>query len=85
MKIKDSYILSEVGDDSLIIPTDGTFNDVVRINDTAKFIIECLREETTKENVIDELEKEYDAKRDEIEDAFDSTIEALKKIGALEE
>lgn len=85
MKIKDSYILSEVGDDSLIIPTDGTFNGVVRINDTAKFIIECLREETTKENVIDELEKEYDAKRDEIEDAFDSTIEALKKIGALEE
>lgn len=85
MKIKDSYILSEVGDDSLIIPTDGTFSGVMRINDTAKFIIECLREETTKENVIDELEKEYDAKRDEIEDAFDSTIEALKKIGALEE
>ena len=85
MKIKDGFIISEIADEALLVPTDGTFGGVVRINDTAKFIIECLQEETTKENVIDKLSKEYDAKRDELENAFDSTLEVLKKIGALEE
>ena len=85
MKIKDGFIISEIADEALLVPTNGAFSGVVRINDTAKFIIECLQEETTKENVIDKLSKEYDAKRDELENAFDSTLEVLKKIGALEE
>ena len=53
MKIKDDFIISEIADEALLVPTDGAFGGVVRINDTAKFIIECLREETTKEKVID--------------------------------
>ena len=84
MKIKDGFILSEIADEALLVPTKGAFNGIVRINDTAKFIIECLREETTKENIIDKLSKEYDAKRDELEKSVDITFEVLKKIGALE-
>ena len=63
MKIKDSFIISEITDEALLIPTDGAFSGVVRINDTAKFIIECLQEETTKENVIDNLGKKSDTVR----------------------
>lgn len=85
MKIKDSFIISEIADKTLLVPTDGAFCGVVHINDTAKFIIECLQEETTKESVIEKLANEYDAKRDELEDALESTLEVLKKIGALEE
>lgn len=85
MKIKDDFIISEIADEALLVPTDGAFSGVVRINDTAKFIIECLREETTKEKVIDKLASEYDAKRDELEKSFDTTFEVLKKISALEE
>lgn len=85
MKIKDGFIISEIADESLLVPTDGSFGGVVRINDTARFIIECLQEETTKEKVIEKLQKEYDAKRDELAHSVDITLEVLKKIGALEE
>lgn len=85
MKIKDSYILSKVGDDSLIISTDESFSGFVRINDTAKFIFECLQEETTKECILEKMEKEYEAARDEFVKSIDITLETLRKIGALEE
>lgn len=52
MKIKDGFIISEIADESLLVPTDGAFGGVVRINDTAKFIIECLQEETTKKMLL---------------------------------
>lgn len=85
MRIKDSYILSEVGDDSVIIPVEGAFSGVVRINDTAKFIFECLLEETTKESVLDRMAKKYDAERDKLAESVNVTLKTLRQIGALEE
>ena len=85
MKLKEDFIITAVGDDTLLVPVEGAFGGVVRINKTAKFIIECLQEETTKESILDKMAKKYDAGRDELDESVEITLKTLRKIGALEE
>ena len=85
MKLKDSFILSEVGEDFLLLSTDNTFSGVVRLNHTAKFIIECLQKDTAKEDILRQMAEKYDAKRDELAESVEITIKTLREIGALEE
>ena len=50
----------------------------------APFIVNCLKSETTVEQIVDRMAAEYDAPRDVIASDVAKIIEKLKGIGAID-
>ncbi len=86
MKLKRNYITQDVGDSQIMVATGETnFNGMVKSNKTAAFIIDCLRTETTREEIVEKMLEKYDATADVIGSDVDKVISELRKIGAIEE
>ena len=58
---------------------------MVRSNKTAAFIIDLLKEETTKEKIVAAMLERYDAEEQVISADVDKVIDALRSIGAIDE
>lgn len=57
----------------------------MRSNPTAAFIIDCLKEDTTEEKIVDAMCAKYDASREQISADLAEILVKLRNIGALEE
>lgn len=86
MKLKSEFITHMAADQQVMvcIRSDG-FRGLVRSNKTAAEIIDLLKRETTRDRLISELEKTYDAPKSVLADSVDTVLNNLRKIGALEE
>ena len=85
MKLKSGYITQDIDDTQFLVPVgDGTFGGVIRSNKTAAFIVNCLKEETTEEEIVDALCAKYDAPDEVIASDVREVIEKLRMIDALE-
>ena len=85
MKLKKEFITHTSGDEQLMISAGGSFNGMVRSNKTAAFIIDMLKEETTKKAIVDAMLERYDADEAVISADVDKVIDALRGIGAIDE
>ncbi len=85
MKLKENFITQEMDGEQIMVAAGGGFAGMVRSNATAAFIVDCLKAETTKETILDAMEKKYDAPRKVMADDVDMVIGNLRKIGALDE
>ena len=86
MKLKDSFITQEIEDTQFLVAVgESKFNGIVRSNRTAAFIVNCLKEETTKERIVDAMCAKYDAPKERIETDVEGILEKLRSIGAIEE
>ena len=85
MKLKKEFITHTSGDEQLMISAGGSFNGMVRSNKTAAFIIDMLKEETTKEKIVAAMLERYDADEAVISADVDKVIDALRGIGAIDE
>jgi hypothetical protein len=52
---------------------------------TAGFVVDCLKEETTKEAIVEKMLAKYDATREVIEADVDKILGKLRSINALDE
>ena len=86
MKLKDNFITHQYDGVQIMIGSEDTnFRGIVQSNATAAFIVDCLKQETTKEQIVQKLLEKYDASEDIITSDVDSIISKLKTIGALDE
>ncbi|MBQ7985864.1 MAG: PqqD family protein [Clostridia bacterium] len=85
MKLKDGFITREMAEKQIMVSVNGDFSGLVRSNQTAAFIVDNLKEETTKEEIVKKLLEKYDAKEDIITEDVENVLETLRKIGALDE
>ena len=85
MKLKKNFVTHISGDDQVLVDTTSSFAGLIRNNKTAAFIVENLKEETTKEHIIDLMEAKYDAPREVIEKDVSGIIDTLRSVGALDE
>ena len=83
MKLKDTFVTQEMDGEQVRVEPGG-FAGMVRSNQTAAFIIDQLKTETTKEAILDAMEKKYDASRAVMAEDVDMVLANLKKIGALD-
>lgn len=86
MKIKDTFVLSEIGGSYIVIPTGSEtvdLNGMITLNETGYFMWNKMQNDITKEELIDEFLKEYDVERDVVSADIDEFIEKLKGIGAI--
>ena len=86
MKLKDTFISRNFGGDYILVATEqADFKGIINANMTAGFIIDCLKTDTTREQIIDKMLRKYNAQSDIIIEDVDNIIEALRGIDAIEE
>ena len=74
------------GEHYMISTSDTKFKGIVKNNETAAFIIECLKADTTENAIVDNILAEYTgAERPTVERDVKNIIGKLVSIGALAE
>ena len=86
MKIRDGYMLREVAGTAVVVPVgvDNSFNGMLKLNGTGKFLWEHLTEETDKEALVSALLAEYEITADIAARDVDAFLAALAKMNILE-
>ena len=85
MKIKDTYITHDSDGEQILLDTSSSFAGLIRNNKTAAFIVECLKDDTTQEKIVEAMFEKYDAPKDVLAKDVSDVIEKLRKVGALDE
>lgn len=86
MKLKNGFITHEVGEQQVMVAAgDVEFNGIVRSNQTAAFIVDSLKKDTTAEAIVDAMAEKYDAPREVIERDVEAILDKLRSIEALDE
>lgn len=85
MKLNSTFITHNSGNEQLMISAGGNFNGMVRSNSTAAEIIDLLKNETTKEQIIEALLEKYEVEREVVEADVEKVISALRGIGAIDD
>lgn len=86
MKLKEGFITHQIQDTQMMVATGEaakSFHGLVRSNETAAFIVDCLKSETTEEAIVDRLLAEYDVSRDVAAKDVRAILEKLESIEAL--
>lgn len=85
MRLKANFVTHESDGEQILVAADSAFAGLVRSNATAAFIINQLKLETNKEQILDAMSKKYNAKREIMAEDVDFVLRNLRKIGALDE
>jgi len=85
MKLKKEFIVHSMGNESVMIDATGKIlSGIVNLNETAAFIANCLKNETTEESIVAEMCKEYDVDEERAKASIHTTVEKFKELGAIE-
>lgn len=87
MKINDSFITYYTTDsEQILVSTDNSgFRGMVRSNRTAAFVIDCLKENCSRTELIEKMTEKFDAPENVLAQDVDRVLEVLRSIGALDE
>ena len=87
MILNPNFLTHETkGEHYMISTSDTHFKGIVKNNETAAFIIECLKANTSESAVVDKLLSEYEgADRPTVERDVANIIDKLRSIGAIKE
>lgn len=88
MKLRKGFVTYMTDGKQLMVaagPAAKYFHGMVKSNETAAFIIDHMKKETTVDKIVDALTSEYDVPRDRASADVEKIIEQLRSIGAIEE
>lgn len=86
MKLKDEFIIQDIDDTQFMVSVGVKgFTGLMRNNETAAFIVNCLKKETTEEAIINALWQTYDAPMEMISADVRGVLDTLWEIHALAE
>lgn len=85
MRLKSTFITHNTEGEQMLIDVSSSFAGLIRSNRTAAFIVDCLKEETTEEAIVDAMYEKYDAPRETLERDVQAVLARLRKVGAIEE
>lgn len=87
MKIRDNYVLSDVAGTPVVVPlgAESTFRNMIKLNETGKFLWELLKEDISHDALVAALVKKYGIDASVASDDLDAFLKSLDAFGALEE
>jgi hypothetical protein len=88
MKLKSEYPMVELEGETVIVfaPNDSeSFRGMLRLNQSARFIFECLKEETDEEGIVQKLKEEFEGDETKMRKDISMMIQKLRIANALEE
>jgi len=85
MKINSGFIAHNDGEDKLLVSTGATkFSGLVRSNPTAGFIIECLEQDTTEDEIVEKMQQKWEVSDEIARRDVRKIVEQLRGIGAID-
>ena len=87
MKLKKGFVTYQLGSEQMMVAAGAAakqFHGMVRSNETAAFIVNCLKKETDEETIVEAMLREYDAPRETVQADVHRIVEKLREIGAVE-
>lgn len=88
MRIREGFIARDVGNRTFVVAVgelSKSFNAMITLNETGKFIWQILEKGASKEEIVEKLLLEFEgAERETVEKDVDSFIEKLARDGILE-
>lgn len=87
MKIKDSFLLKKVAGQNVVVPVGNSvvnFNAAITLNETAAFLWELLKKETTEEALVLNLCENYEVTLENAERDVKVFINVLREHDILE-
>lgn len=86
MKLKKEFIARRMNQSSVLVPTGGAgFSGVVKGNATLGNILELMKEDTSRDEVVSSMRAKFSAPEGIIERDVDRLLAELRSIGALDE
>ena len=87
MKLKDGFVLREVGDSCVVVPTGAelNFNGMISLNETGKTLWQALENDTDIDGLTAALLAEYDVDDATARPAVESFVAKLRENGFLNE
>lgn len=88
MKLKKGFCTQTISEGQVMVPTaeaETDFRGIVRSNETAAFVVDMLKNETTKDEILNALKQEYEGDERKMEQDLLSVLDKLKSIDAIEE
>lgn len=88
MKLRKGFVTYQTEGKQLMVaagPAAKLFHGMVRSNETAAFIVNCLKKETTAEEIADKLCENYDVDKQTALADVEKIIAQLRSIGAVDE
>ena len=85
MKLKEVFTTEAVDNEHYMVCLDSSiFSGMIQLNETAAFIIECLKSDTTLDDIVKKMVSEYEVDEDLATQGAVAMIKQLKSINALE-
>lgn len=85
MKLRSEFITHELDGEQIMVSSSGSFSGYLKNNKTAAYIVDLLREEITREEIISKMIERYAVSEEIISRDVDRILETLKKVGAINE
>ncbi len=88
MKIKTGFLLSEVAGKTYAVAVgerSREFRGMISLNDTAKFLWEKLKDDTTAEELVAALLSEYEVDEETAKESVKEFLSELQEAGILEQ
>lgn len=88
MKLKTGFITQHFQGEQLMIAAGKAvrdFHGIVRSNETAAFIVDCLKRETTEAAIAEAMLAAYDVDETTVRADVHEIVHQLREIGAIEE
>jgi hypothetical protein len=87
MKLKKGFITHTIQGTQVMVAAGSaasTFSGLVRSNETAAFIVDCLKSETTKDDIVKKLTDTYEVDSTTAQNDVGTILSQLEQIGAIE-
>ena len=87
MKAKFMFEIMDLDDGLVAVPVGSDahqFNGVLKVNETAAAILKLLEKETSEDEIVNELLKEYTGEPEQIHTFVSEYLEKLKTEGVVE-
>ena len=86
MKLKNEFIVHNIGDETLLVPTaQADFHGLVQGNKTVDTILNCLTNDTTEDQIFIALKEKYDGDEADMRADIADVITKLRAIGAIDD
>lgn len=85
MKLKEGFLTHDSGGETVVVDAFSRFRGLAKGNQTAGYILRCLEQETTEEEIVDKMCERYDAPRERIAADTAALLAQLRSIGAIDE
>ena len=86
MKLKPDFQIVQMANDYMLVPTGDqidSFNGTVILNEVSAFILNQLKEDLEKEDLVERLVMEFDVESATAWEDVDAAVEKMKQIGIL--